>query len=74
MKIVDDVVAIICTLRDHSTVSDKLIRSEQLRLKEEVFVDRRSGKMEEFTCVVRFDSHGEDKKYSVEATEFNSFP
>ena len=47
----DDVVAIIDMLRDHFALSDdKLTRSEQLRLKEEAFLDTRSRNMEEF-CV-----------------------
>ena len=71
----DDVVAIIDMLRDHFAVSDdKSTRSEQLRLKEEAYLDTRSRDMEELTSALRFDSHGEEEKCSVEAVGLSMQP
>ena len=64
----DDVVAIIDMLRDHFALSrDKLTRSEQLRVKEEAFLDTRSRTMEELTCALRHDLDGQEEKCSMEA-------
>ena len=64
----DDIVAIIDIMRDHYALSgDKLTRSEQLRVKEEAFLDTRSRTMEELTCALRHDMDGHEEKCSMEA-------
>ena len=71
----DDVVAIIDMLRDHFAVSDqKFTRSEQLRLKQEAFLDTRSRNMEQLTCALRVNSDRGDKKRSVEALKLSMKP
>ena len=53
----DDVVAIIDMLRDHFAVSEnKLTRSEQLRIKQEAFLDTRTSNMKQLTSALSVDS------------------
>ena len=71
----DDVVAIIDMLRDQFVGSDdKLTRSDQLRLKQEAFLDTRTAKMEELTSALRVNSLGDDEKCSAEAIESSMQP
>ena len=70
-----DVVGIIDMLRDHYAVSDgKLTRSEQLRLKEEAFLDTRTRNITQVASALRVNSDGEDEKCSLDAVKQSKEP
>ena len=51
-----------------------MTRSEQLRIKQEAFLDTRARNLEQLTCALRVDSEGEDVKCSEEALKQSMKP